>query len=467
MKMKQSTMLERMIETSFPTQKLYEAKNNDYAPLAELILASERIAQQALEPWEFKSLAQIGIESFILKGRFYDWGEWPKDALNEFKISVVDYVEFEELGGLLFFVKDENEKYRVAKVGDADYDFVRRLRQENALYDLNFVKTPTWAEQLFLARDNLEAYQLVWHELNTSDPRYNQSQNIRADAVIRETRRRMKSIPGFANDTELIFARVVKQADLVDVVSLSKAVAKHHAMTDGEACCWVTSRIQNENLPIYEKCGAMPPTHIIDENLADKALCASFEENWWNNPEALNKCMVGYEFPADEVAVLKVDAARCCAIPLELLNGNQRHIGERIASQNDAHEEIEILRSDGAPVRDIAEAIKGNQLKNIIDVWSVVQEILEVSRLDAVTFTERIFEKYRLKLYLDDEYLGLWFPVDSEDKQHALMGELGTSNFAHDVNECADGWENYRLLTSAYDKIIEVATSITGRVSEK
>ena len=422
MKMKQSTMLERMIETSFPTQKLHEAKNNDYAPLAKLILASEQIALQALEPWEFKSLAQIGRESFILKGHFYDWGEWPKDALNEFKISVVDYVEFEELGGLLFFVKDESKKYRVAKVGDADYDFVCRLRTENALYDLNFVQPPLWSEQLFLARDNLEAYQLVWHDLNTSDPRYNHSLNIRADAVIRETRRRMKSIPGLANNTESIFGRVVKKADLVDVVSLSIAVAKHHTMTDGEACHWVTTTIQNENLPIYQDWNEMPPEHIYDVKYADRALCASFEVEWWKNPQGLNKIMDGFEFAANEIAILKVDASRCCVIPLELLNGNQTHEDERIASEIDAQKEIEILRSDGALVRDLAVAIKGNQLKSIIDVWPVVQEILEVSRLDAVTFTERIFEKYRLKLYLDDEYLGLWFPVDSEDKQHALMG---------------------------------------------
>jgi len=42
--------------------KLYEAKKNGYlAPLAELILASEQVALQAQEPWEFKSLAQMGI----------------------------------------------------------------------------------------------------------------------------------------------------------------------------------------------------------------------------------------------------------------------------------------------------------------------------------------------------------------------------------------------------------------------
>lgn len=198
MKKDTSTILERLAESDFPMSRLYEAKNNTYlAPLANLILASEQITAQSKQPWTFKSLSQIGAEEFIRTARIYDHNQWERIAQREYADCIGRWVYYEENEGLLFFVQDKTGQFRVARQGDAAYDFVRRLNDEGSVSDLRFAKAPKWAEELFLGHENLEAYKLVWYDNSElSNPRYEQAKKLMADTVIRETVRRMGNVPG-------------------------------------------------------------------------------------------------------------------------------------------------------------------------------------------------------------------------------------------------------------------------------
>lgn len=196
-----STILERLSKRGFPLSQLYEARGNAYSgPLADLILASEQIMAQSMEPWSFKSLAQNGREEFIRTGQIYEFDKWERGAQRSFAECVGRYIYYEEAEGLLFFVRDGSEKFRVAQPGDDAYDFVRRLNKEGSLSDLRFAKAPTWAEELFLGRENLEAYQLIWFDNSGAD--YEAARKLKSDTVIRETLRRMGEVTGLprAND---------------------------------------------------------------------------------------------------------------------------------------------------------------------------------------------------------------------------------------------------------------------------
>lgn len=192
------TILERLSQAGFSLSRLYDAKNNAYlAPLVELILASEHVLEQSKLPWSFKSLAQIGREEFVLSGRVYEFDKWDREAQRVYAENVGRYIYYEDGEGLLFFVHDENGGFRVARPGDPAYDFVRRLNKEDAVSDLRFTKAPSWAEELFLGRENFEAYKLIWYDVSGED--YEVKKRLKSEAVIRETQRRMSCIPGLTN----------------------------------------------------------------------------------------------------------------------------------------------------------------------------------------------------------------------------------------------------------------------------
>ncbi|MBL8369622.1 MAG: hypothetical protein JNM54_17125 [Candidatus Accumulibacter sp.] len=226
-----STLLERLCKRSFPMDELYAAKKNTHlAPLAELILASQQIAAQASEQWEFKSLAQIGREDFILFATIYDYSRWEDEAQKELAFYVTQFILNEVGEGLLFFVEGEDGRHRVARSGDKPYDFVRRLEAEEAVFGLRFTRTPTWASELFLGHENFEAYKLVWKDWSgISNAKYEACKNLRADAVIRETVRRMGSIPGFPSDGKVIDVSPDKHLTSAERDHVSPKLATLHA----------------------------------------------------------------------------------------------------------------------------------------------------------------------------------------------------------------------------------------------
>jgi len=226
-----STLLERLSKSSFPIDELYAARKSTHlAPLAELILASQQIAAQASEQWEFKSLAQIGREDFILSASIDGYNRWADGAQRELARCVTHFIQYEVDEGLLFFVEGEDGQHRVARWGDKPYDFVRRLKAEEAVFDLRFTTTPTWASELFLGHENFEAFKLVWYDCSLiSNPKREASKKLRADAVIRETTRRMGSIPGLPSDAKVIDVPPDKHLNSAERDHVSPKLATLHA----------------------------------------------------------------------------------------------------------------------------------------------------------------------------------------------------------------------------------------------
>jgi hypothetical protein len=313
----QTTILERLVKRSFPLQELYEAKNNAYtAPLAELIIASDQIARQAQDPWEFKSLAQIGKEEFVRTSNLYDFKKWEEDAERELAHQVGCYVIYEETEGLLLFVQDEDGKYRVARKGDPAYDFVSRLRDEDNLFDLRFTKPPNWAEELHLGRENWEVYKLMWYDTSSlSNPLYTASKKLRADAVIHETWRRMKVIPGLTRNTNAPYDDVVTKNDVMDLVSLSKLLASQRKLNVGEACEIITTWILAENLIVYNVSRDTLPTQIYQGGVK-YAITACFKAKWWKKTELENSPMPDCEISASDLAISKANASDYFSVPI-------------------------------------------------------------------------------------------------------------------------------------------------------
>lgn len=197
------TILEYALRTGFPMEKLFSAKKRKYSSaLAELIISSEEISQRANEPWRFKSLAQIGVEDFVRSARIYGDDGWEIALMKDLSHNVCRWIYYEDGEGLLFFIREDNGDFRVARNGDDDYDFVRRLNAENSISDLSFSVPPSWAEKLFLCSDNLEAYKLLWYDTD-SGPTYEERKKLKKEAVLRETWRRMGTIPGMGIDTNV------------------------------------------------------------------------------------------------------------------------------------------------------------------------------------------------------------------------------------------------------------------------
>ena len=340
---KKTTILERLSKGGlFPIQELYEERNNRHlAPLVELILASEQLAVKAQETWEFKSLAQMGSELFILSGDLFpDPGTWQQRAQKQFAWCVSQWIYYEENEGLLFFVRDENGKYRVARKGDAAYDFVRRLNAEDAVSDLIFAKPPSWAEELFLGYENLEIHKLLWHDYGSFPaPLFKAAKELRGDAVIRETWRRMGTIPGLARDTDNIVAadnalpptkadggqiEVIRKIDLIGIITLSKIMALYQGMTNGEAFDYIYTRMKQEpeEPKLFDTCTLTLP-RPIEDNL--DVLCELWNANWWRSKKKeVEEITVKtkddrYKIPVSDIAILKTDATKYFGISLDAI----------------------------------------------------------------------------------------------------------------------------------------------------
>lgn len=177
----------------FQLDSLYASAGNRYGgALVRLILNSDEIARRAAAPWEYKSLAEYGEDQFITNSDPW-WASskerWIRDAIGEFSQRIVENLWYHE-EGLLFFVKSGGA-YRLAAAGDAPYDFVCRLISDDSVGDLTFDSPPSWAQELFIQRANLEAYQLVWnYDGKLSSPQHHESKRVRREAVLRETEAR-------------------------------------------------------------------------------------------------------------------------------------------------------------------------------------------------------------------------------------------------------------------------------------
>lgn len=113
---------------------------------------------------------------------------------------------------------------------------------------------------------------------------------------------------------------VVIRTDLIDIVSLSKAIAKYRNMTNAEACDWVTTELNKvEALAFYDISGYSLPERL-SEKRAEFAACECFNQNWWRSPEIEDLAVPSFGgISAKEIAINKTAAEKYCLIPREVL----------------------------------------------------------------------------------------------------------------------------------------------------
>jgi hypothetical protein len=141
---------------------------------------------------------------------------------------------------------------------------------------------------------------------------------------------------------------VVTRADLVDLVSLSKVIAKYRNMTNGEACDWVTTKI-NPVEAFYDISGFTLPKQLT-ESKANHAACDCFNQNWWRRPEDEDAPILGYDgLSAKEIAISKADAEKYCFI-------SKSELEELLP-------EKQLLYTDNTPVIDEIHQTKNGVLK--------------------------------------------------------------------------------------------------------
>jgi hypothetical protein len=163
-----------------------------YEQLIDIIKKSSVICEMAKQPWEFKSLAQYGIERFC-QSPLYTWHEPNPDwrsikgdlsiqgAMREFSECICAWIPWLD-HGLRLFVR-EGSNYRMATMEDEDYKFLIRLNKEDhGIFDLRFRSAPQWAHNLHLNSRALEIYEWFYSDFNGHDPRII---NARKEAIER------------------------------------------------------------------------------------------------------------------------------------------------------------------------------------------------------------------------------------------------------------------------------------------
>jgi hypothetical protein len=195
-----NSALRKVIDSGVPLYVLRkEAAEGGYlAPLAKLILDCEKTIERALEPWEFKSLAEYGEETFCSSGEGFtiekdEWSKWGEIAESNFSFHVcAPLVSHLCATGLILYVQDERGSCRPAAAGDAAYDAILRIQNElveqKALV-YRFSTAPQWAHELFINRINKRVHLHIWSEPDDGIPLPDEYLRAKAEAVRYETLR--------------------------------------------------------------------------------------------------------------------------------------------------------------------------------------------------------------------------------------------------------------------------------------
>jgi hypothetical protein len=201
---KQETILDRISSDRELLGYVIEGMKTPYQRyLAKLIIDSVEVVARRELPWEYKSLIHYGEEDFCRGGSFRVMygleGEnrlaWHREAAKALGEEVCRSVLFEEDEGLILFVRD-GTKFRPGRPGDSSYDFVRRLSADGNLSDISIDTPPSWGEELFVNKHNLDAYAYAWYDAShLSDPKRLEKKRVRREAVWRETLRLMGCEP--------------------------------------------------------------------------------------------------------------------------------------------------------------------------------------------------------------------------------------------------------------------------------
>jgi hypothetical protein len=106
---------------------------------------------------------------------------------------------------------------------------------------------------------------------------------------------------------------VVIRVNLIDLISLSRAIAKHQKMTSVEACEWVTGDIIRKQLLVYSLTSiALPRLIESSERMEILALCY---ELWAEHPDTDGVEIERFGINVNQVAISKADAEECFSMP--------------------------------------------------------------------------------------------------------------------------------------------------------
>lgn len=203
-KEEKTTILERVARNPGLLLKVMEGrkiKHESY--IANLIFKSEEITSRREEAWEFKTLLDYGEEDFIRGGNIYlplvngveNLNMWHRSAAKSLAEQVCRSLIYENDEGLVLFVRDENQ-FRPATRSDASYAHVKRLAEDESLFDLAMDKPFSWSEELFVNKQKLRAYAHMWYDTShASDEEHIERKRVRRETVWRETLRQMGREP--------------------------------------------------------------------------------------------------------------------------------------------------------------------------------------------------------------------------------------------------------------------------------
>ncbi|WP_321951922.1 hypothetical protein [Paraburkholderia bannensis] len=204
------TVLRRLEEKGVSKEYLQDHSTNGRTCLiARVILESANIADRAQSAWEYKSIADLSEELFVL-GSSANWPDiedlpvsgsdrskrsWDYWAMSEL-IAKVNLRAWEEEEGLRFFVKSAEGSFRSAEETDGAYTFMRRLRAEGLLDDSGgATDLPSWSRELYVSHANWDSVQLVWaSQIDKHSPKYRQFIEDKNRLVDLETARRLNRL---------------------------------------------------------------------------------------------------------------------------------------------------------------------------------------------------------------------------------------------------------------------------------
>lgn len=178
----------KLLKRGLDVDKLEEQAGRYGKPIFDLIRQSPIICEKAKEPWDYKSLAQIGTEEFCQTGEL-SWYEsegkrrieFVNDASRILSEAICRWVLYVNEGLRLFIKTDSG--FKIATVEDEDFRFVMRLNDEDGLFDLRFSEPPAWAQNLYLNSTALKAYEFFWYDVHTNNETFEMARHARREAI--------------------------------------------------------------------------------------------------------------------------------------------------------------------------------------------------------------------------------------------------------------------------------------------
>lgn len=161
--MKKEPILASFLLAGF-NKNTFQGIDPSWQYIADMILNSELIIEKSKEPWEFKTIAELGSERFsnldagsfirINQGKHFNYVM--ADCAEEY-CRITSYFAHDHLEGLPLYIKD-GENFVRANDTHEDYLFLRLALKRWALEEKWQLKPPSWAETIYVGRKGYEIF---------------------------------------------------------------------------------------------------------------------------------------------------------------------------------------------------------------------------------------------------------------------------------------------------------------------